>query len=105
MAAYSAAVLFLAYLVRGIAGFGSGLIAVPLLSLFAPVTSVVPVVVALDYIGSLSQSVRNLGDIAWREQIALVPFMLVGILSGPYLAAMIGHGVHDCAPATTTSTP
>jgi len=85
VAAYSAAVLFLAYLVRGIAGFGSGLVAVPLLSLFAPVTSVVPVVVALDYIGSVSQSVRNLGDIAWREQIALVPFMLIGILSGLYL--------------------
>ena len=63
-AAYSAAVLFLAYLVRGIAGFGSGLIAVPLLTLFSPVTAVVPVVVSLDYIGSASQSVRNLHDIA-----------------------------------------
>ena len=84
-AAYSAAVLFIAYLVRGIAGFGSGLIAVPLLTLFSPVTAVVPVVVSLDYIGSASQSVRNLHDIAWREQIALVPFMLLGILGGLYL--------------------
>ena len=81
-AAYSAAVLFVAYLVRGIAGFGSGLIAVPLLTLFSPVTVVVPVVVSLDYIGSASQSVRNLHDIAWREQIALVPFMLIGIGGG-----------------------
>jgi uncharacterized protein len=84
-AAYSAAVLFVAYLVRGIAGFGSGLIAVPLLTLFSPVTVVVPVVVSLDYIGSMSQSVRNLHDIAWREQIVLVPFMLIGIGGGLYL--------------------
>lgn len=84
-AAYSAAVLFVAYLVRGIAGFGSGLIAVPFLTLFSPVTVVVPVVVSLDYIGSASQSVRNLHDIAWREQIVLVPFMLIGIGGGLYL--------------------
>ena len=57
----------------------------PLLTLFSPVTAVVPVVVSLDYIGSASQSVRNLHDIAWREQIALVPFMLLGILGGLYL--------------------
>ena len=84
-AAYSAAVLFVAYLVRGIAGFGSGLIAVPLLTLFSPITVVVPVVVSLDYIGSAGQSVRNLHDIAWRDQIALVPFMLIGIGGGLYL--------------------
>src|SRR5262245_167134 len=84
-AAYSAAVLVLAYLVRGIAGFGSGLIAVPLITLVSPVTAVVPVVVSLDYIGSASQSARNLHDIAWREQVVLVPFMVIGILGGLYL--------------------
>ncbi len=88
-AAYSAAVVFLAYLVRGIAGFGSGLIAVPLLALVFPITAVVPVVVSLDYIGSASQSVRNLHDIAWREQAVLLPFMLVGILGGLYLFTVV----------------
>ena len=73
-AVYSAVVVFAAYLVRGIAGFGSGLIAVPLLTLISPVTAVVPVVVSLDYIGSASQSVRNLDDITWREQVVLFPF-------------------------------
>ena len=88
-AVYSAAVVFVAYLVRGIAGFGSGLIAVPLLTLIAPITAVVPVVVSLDYIGSASQSVRNLHDIAWREQAVLLPFMLTGILGGLYLFTMV----------------
>ena len=77
--AYSAVVLFLAYLVRGIAGFGSGLIAVPLLTLVAPVPMVVPLVVSLDYIGSASQGLKNRHCIAWKEQLALIPFMLVGI--------------------------
>ena len=81
-AIYSAAVVFVAYLVRGIAGFGSGLIAVPLLTLVSPVTAVVPVVVSLDYIASVNHSVRNLDDIAWREQVVLLPFMLIGILGG-----------------------
>ena len=40
---YAALVLFVAYLVRGIAGFGSGLIAVPMLTLVAPVPLVVPI--------------------------------------------------------------
>ena len=58
-AVYSGLVVLLAYWVRGMAGFGSGLIAVPLLTLAWPVTVVVPLVVALDYIGSASQGIRN----------------------------------------------
>jgi len=90
---YSAAVVFVAYLVRGVAGFGSGLVAVPLLTLFSPITAVVPVVVSLDYIGSASQSVRNLQDIAWREQVVLLPFMLIGILGGLYLLTVVPTSV------------
>lgn len=77
--------LFLAYFVRGMAGFGSGLIAVPLLSLVSPVTAVVPLVVSLDYVGSASQGIKNVDQIAWKEQLALVPFMLVGVGLGLYV--------------------
>jgi uncharacterized membrane protein YfcA len=86
---YSGLVLFLAYFVRGMAGFGSGLIAVPLLSLVSPVTAVVPLVVSLDYLGSASQGIKNLGRIAWKEQLALVPFMLVGVGLGLYVLEFI----------------
>jgi uncharacterized membrane protein YfcA len=82
VAAYAALVIFAAYLIRGIAGFGSGLIAVPLLSLVAPVPTVVPLVVTLDYIGSASQGIRNAERVAWRAQVLLIPFMLVGIALG-----------------------
>ncbi|HEY6093374.1 MAG TPA: sulfite exporter TauE/SafE family protein, partial [Gallionellaceae bacterium] len=64
------------------AGFGSGLIAVPLLTLFTPLSLgvVVPMIVLLDYLASLSQGVKNRRDIRWREIIPLIPFSLLGVL-------------------------
>ena len=85
---YAAVVLFMAYMVRGIAGFGSGLIAVPLLAQVFPVQEVVPVVVFLDYIGSASQGLRNRNSIAWREQLPLIPFSLIGVAAGLTLLAL-----------------
>jgi uncharacterized membrane protein YfcA len=38
----AAPIIFLAYLVRGICGFGSGLIAIPVLSLMFPLKVAVP---------------------------------------------------------------
>ena len=81
-AVYAALVLFVAYLIRDIAGFGSGLIAVPLLTLIAPVPLVVPLVVALDYIGSAGQGLKHRDRVAWKAQLSLVPFMLGGIGAG-----------------------
>ena len=80
--AYATIVVLLAYVVRGLAGFGSGLIAVPLLSMVAPVPTVVPVLASLDYVGSAAQSVHNVGRVAWREILTLLPFSLVGVVLG-----------------------
>jgi len=84
-AVYAGSVLFLAYLIRGIVGFGSGLVAVPLLALQFPVPIVVPLVASLDYIGSASQGVKNREHIAWRDQLPLIPFMLLGVGVGLFL--------------------
>lgn len=78
-AAWGAAVLVIAYLVRGIAGFGSGMIAVPLLTLAFPLSMAVPLVVFLDYVASAAQGVANRRDIRWREIFALLPFSLIGV--------------------------
>ena len=82
---YAAVVVLLAYVVRGLAGFGSGLIAVPLLSIVAPVSTVVPVLTSLDYVGSAGQSLRDARHVAWREQLLLIPFSLIGVLLGVLL--------------------
>lgn len=92
-AAYSALILLLAYWVRGMAGFGSGLIAVPLLTLLWPVTVVVPLVVVLDYLGSASQGVKNVEQVAWREQLLLIPFMVVGVLGGLWVLRVMSTGL------------
>ena len=76
----SAAILAVAYLVRGISGFASGLIAVPLLALLFPLSIVVPLIVSLDYLASLSQGINNRNDIRWREIISLIPFSLIGVV-------------------------
>ncbi len=54
---FGVTVLSTAYFVRGVTGFGSGLIAVPMLSVVLPVHIVIPLVVILDYMGSAGQSI------------------------------------------------
>ncbi len=78
-------VIVAAYLVRGVAGFGSGLIAIPYLALMLPLTTVVPLVVFLDYVASASQGVKNRNEIQWPEVLLLLPFALLGVLTALYL--------------------
>jgi uncharacterized membrane protein YfcA len=73
------AILALAYVVRGVAGFGSGLVAMPLLALMFPLQSVVPLIVLLDYLGSASHGLANRKAIRWREIVPLIPFSLAGM--------------------------
>ena len=82
---FPASVLFFAYLVRGVAGFGSALIAVPLLALTLPLTIVVPLVVFLDYLGSASQGINNRESIKWSEILPLLPFTLIGVAVSLYI--------------------
>lgn len=82
---FPASVLFFAYLVRGIAGFGSALIAVPLLALTLPLTIVVPLVVFLDYVGSASQGMNNRECIKWNEIWPLLPFSVIGVAASLYI--------------------
>lgn len=77
---YCAAVLTLAYVVRGLAGFGSGLISIPLLVLLLPLQAVVPLVVLLDYTASVVQGTSSRRDVRWREIVPLLPFSMVGVL-------------------------
>lgn len=81
----SAAIVAIAYFVRGIAGFGSGLIAIPLLALSMPLPIIVPAIVALDYAASASHGVSNRSAIAWRAIWPLLPFTVVGVAIALYL--------------------
>ncbi|MBI3188194.1 MAG: sulfite exporter TauE/SafE family protein [Gammaproteobacteria bacterium] len=78
-------ILIAAYFIRGITGFGSGLIAVPLLALFLPLTFVVPFMLLLDFTASIVIGGYNLKLMRVREVLMLIPFGIVGVFAGTYL--------------------
>jgi hypothetical protein len=75
-------IILAAYLIRGITGFGSGLIAVPLLAHFLPLQSVVPLVLVLDFSASLVLSQYTRAQVRWDEIRPLLPTSLIGIVAG-----------------------
>jgi len=78
----AAPVVLIAYLVRGICGFGSGLIAIPVLSLLFPLKVAVPLVVMLDYLASAGQGASLRQSIQWREIGRLIIPALIGVSAG-----------------------
>jgi uncharacterized membrane protein YfcA len=83
--ASAAAVLLTAYFIRGITGFGSGLISVPLLALFLPLTFVVPLVLLLDFTASIVIGGFNVKQVKWGEIGVLIPFSVLGVILGTHL--------------------
>ncbi|MGE5522918.1 MAG: sulfite exporter TauE/SafE family protein [Rhodospirillaceae bacterium] len=79
-------IVVLAYTIFGISGFGSTLIAVPLLAnLFPDLKFVIPVVVVMDCITAMSMGLKLRADVNKREFIPLLPFLLVGLGLGVFL--------------------
>jgi uncharacterized membrane protein YfcA len=81
----AAAILLAAYFIRGITGFGSGLISVPLLALFLPLKFVVPLILLLDFTASIVIGGFNFKRVKWDEVGVLIPFGIVGVILGTSL--------------------
>ncbi|MFO8023997.1 sulfite exporter TauE/SafE family protein [Thiohalophilus sp.] len=81
----SAAILIAAYTFRGITGFGSGLIAIPLLALFLPLTFVLPYISFVDVTASFVHGWRHRQHTAWREVLTVLPFTVIGVVLALYL--------------------
>lgn len=71
-----------AYVIFAISGFGSTLIAVPLLAHLFPLKFVVPVVVLLDATAAYAQGFRLRGELNKRDILPLLPFLIAGMLTG-----------------------
>ncbi|MEW8507080.1 MAG: sulfite exporter TauE/SafE family protein [Candidatus Thiodiazotropha sp.] len=82
---FATVIISLAYLVRGIAGFGSGLIAIPLLALMMPLSVAVPLIVFLDYMASASHGIKHREAIQWKEIVSLLPFAIIGVLAALFI--------------------
>lgn len=75
-------IVLVAYFIRGISGFGSGLIAVPLLAHFLPLTFVVPMILVTDFAASLALGTHTRKHARWDEVKPLLPFSVLGVLAG-----------------------
>ncbi|MEO7728570.1 MAG: sulfite exporter TauE/SafE family protein [Burkholderiales bacterium] len=82
---FAALVVAGAFVVFGITGFGSTILAVPLLAHVLPLKFVIPMFVLLDFGAALRTGFKFHATIAKRELAWLVPCMLVGIVAGVFL--------------------
>jgi len=82
-------IVLAAYVIFGVTGFGSTLVAVPLLAHVVPLKFAIPVVVLLDGIASVSQGLRLRADIDRREVIPLLPFLVLGMILGTVLLVRV----------------
>lgn len=77
--------LFGAHFIRGISGFGWGLVAVPLLALKLPLTFVVPVILLMDVKASLVLGGFSRTQVAWPELRRLLVPAVLGVVVGTSL--------------------
>ena len=75
----SVIIIFISYIVKGLTGFGSGLVAIPLLAFIFPLKFIVPVLGLLSYSGTIIQSVSLRKQAAWQDIWPIIPFSLAGI--------------------------
>ena len=81
--AYCAAVLLLAYGLRGSTGFG-GAVGMPLLALVLPIKALVPVWTLLGFTSSVAILGRDRRHVSRRAFVEFIPWCLLGIAIGLY---------------------
>ena len=82
-------ILIVAYTFRGVTGFGSGLISIPLLALFLPLTFVVPFINILDISASLVHVIHTRQHISWKVILRAIPFVFIGVPVGLFVLRSI----------------
>jgi uncharacterized protein len=78
-------IIIIAYMIFGMSGFGSTLIAVPLLAHLFDLKFALPTVVLLDCISATSMGVKLRADVNRRDLLPLLPFLVIGLSLGVFL--------------------
>jgi uncharacterized membrane protein YfcA len=87
--AFYVLVLIGAFAVRSAAGFGAGLIAVPMLAFVLPVPTAVSVATALTLVTSAQQVRRDWSRIAWAQFFIVSFYTMIGIGLGFYFISTL----------------
>lgn len=78
----TAAVVYAAFFVRGMSGFGTSLVAMPLLVFVLPIRTAVPLMGLLVFVLFVFLTIRDRRDVLWREiRLLLIP-TLAGVAAG-----------------------
>jgi uncharacterized membrane protein YfcA len=77
-----AAVIFVAFIVRGMSGFGAGLVAIPLLVFLIPVHVAVPMSGLLVFFLFVYLFIRDWREVVWRELRLLALPTVLGVVAG-----------------------
>jgi len=81
----AALILAATYAVFGLTGFGSTVLALPVLAHFMPLKFAVPLLMLLDLVAGLTLSARARSGVRRDEIWRLVPFLLAGLALGVFL--------------------
>ena len=85
--------MFSAFTVRSAAGFGAGLIAIPMLALILPVSTAVSVATVLTTLSSIQQVSREWRQIAWRQFALIFCYSMLGVGLGLYFIKLLDEDV------------
>jgi uncharacterized protein len=83
--------VFAAYIVRGMSGFGAGLIATPLLTMVLPVHVVIPTTGLLVFVLFIFLTIRDRRSVIWRELKLLAPPTIIGVVAGLFLFRVLDN--------------
>ncbi len=78
-------IVLFAYLVFGVSGFGSTLIAIPFLVHVIPLKFAIPMVVVLDCVSAISMGFKLRADVLKSEFMPMLPFLVAGLLLGAFV--------------------
>ncbi|HSQ03969.1 MAG TPA: sulfite exporter TauE/SafE family protein [Burkholderiales bacterium] len=78
-------IVIVAYAIFGMSGFGSTLIAVPLLAHLFDLKFALPTVVLLDCVSAIGMGFRLRANVNKRDLLPLMPFLLIGLSTGVFM--------------------
>jgi uncharacterized protein len=90
---WCAGALAAGYAVRGVAGFGSGVVATPLLAFVLPMTTTAPLITIVGFLVSARQAVRDWHQIRWKPVLSFAPGALVGVPLGLWMVKTADQGL------------
>lgn len=89
--AWAAMAVFGAYVLRGMSGFGAGLVATPLMALVLPVVVVIPATGLIVFVLFIVLTIRDRHVVLWDEFRRLLLPTIVGVAGGLYLFTQLDN--------------